>query len=176
MYKFKASEKKNAKLNANLFGSGTILNEVIKAARVLEEKYNVASDVYSITSYKELCRDGLGVERHNLLNPDDQKLTYVSESLQGSKGVYVAASDYVKALPDSISKWVPGRLYSLGTDGFGRSETRDALRNFFEVDHRYIVLATLKALADEGKIKIDVVKKAMKELGIDSNKLNPMLV
>jgi len=88
----------------------------------------------------------------------------------------VAASDYVKALPDSISKWVPGRLYSLGTDGFGRSETREALRNFFEVDHRYIVLATLKALADEGKIKMDVVKKAMKELDIDANKLNPMLV
>jgi pyruvate dehydrogenase E1 component len=176
MYKFKASEKKNAKLNANLFGSGTILNEVIKAARVLEEKYNVAGDVYSITSYKELCRDGLGVERHNLLNPDDQKTTYVTQCLEGSKGVYVAASDYVKALPDSISKWVPGRLYSLGTDGFGRSETREALRNFFEVDHRYIVLATLKALADEGKIKMDVVKKAMKELDIDANKLNPMLV
>ena len=175
MYKFQSAPKKS-KLRAQLFGSGTILNEVIKAARVLADDYGVAADVWSVTSYKELCRDGLGVERHNLLNPDDQQVPYVTQCLEKEDGVFVAASDYVKALPDSVSKWVPRKLYSLGTDGFGRSESREALRDFFEVDHRYVVLATLKALADDGKIKLEVVKKAMTDLGIDSNKLNPMLV
>ncbi|HEX8832865.1 MAG TPA: pyruvate dehydrogenase (acetyl-transferring), homodimeric type [Abditibacteriaceae bacterium] len=177
MYRIQPSQKKDAKHRAQLFGSGTILNEVRKAAEILEQKYNVAADVWSVTSYKELARDGLGVERHNLLNPDDQKTAYVTQCLQDAgDSVYVASSDYMKVLPDSIAKWVPGRLYSLGTDGFGRSETRQTLRDHFEVDHRYVVLATLKALADEKKIKIDVVKKAIKELGIDVNKPNPMIV
>jgi pyruvate dehydrogenase E1 component len=175
MYKFRISEKKGAKHNAQLFGSGTILNEVLKAAEILEEKYSVASDVWSITSYKQLYVDAISAERHNLLNPDDQQAPYITQCLQDEKGVFVAASDYVKALPESVAKYVPGRLYALGTDGFGRSETRDALRDFFEVDHRYVVVATLKALADEGKIKLDVVKKAIKELGIEPNKLNPLV-
>jgi pyruvate dehydrogenase E1 component len=175
MYKFRISEKKNAKHNAQLFGSGTILNEVLKAAQILEDKYSVATDVWSITSYKQLYMDAIAAERHNLLNPDEQQTPYITQCLQGEKGVFVAASDYVKTLPESVSKFVPGRLYTLGTDGFGRSETREALRDFFEVDHRYVVVATLKALADEGKVKLDVVKKAIKELGIDANKLNPLV-
>jgi pyruvate dehydrogenase E1 component len=177
MYKFKASTKTDAKLHAQLLGSGTILNEVIKAAQILEEKYGVASDVWSVTSYKELCRDGLGIERKNLLHPGEPKqLPYVTQCLQDAPGVFVAASDNVKALPDTISKWVPKKLHSLGTDGYGRSESRAALRDFFEVDHRYVILATLTALADEKKIKWDVVKKAIQDLGINQNKLNPMLV
>ncbi len=176
LYKFRPSEK-SSKLRAQLLGSGAILNEVLKAQRVLEEQYDVSADVWSVTSYKELCRDGLGVERHNLLNPGgEQQVPYVTQCLQNEDGVFVAASDYVKALPDTISKWVPRRLTSLGTDGFGRSDLRQALRDFFEVDHRYIVLATLTALANDKQIKIEVVQKAMTDLGINADKLNPMLV
>jgi pyruvate dehydrogenase E1 component len=174
MYKYKPSEKTGAKLRAQLLGSGSILNEVLKAQRVLEEKYNVSADVWSVTSYKELYRDAIDVERRNFLHPGEEaQLPYVTQCLQGEDGVFVAASDYVKALPETVSKWVPGRLHTLGTDGYGRSETRQALRDFFEVDHRYIVLATLTALANDKKIKMDVVKKAMKELEINPDKLNP---
>jgi pyruvate dehydrogenase E1 component len=175
MYPFKKSQK-SSKLKATLFGSGTILNEVIKAQEILEEKYGVAADVWSITSYKELNRDGLDCERYNLLHPGEaKKVPYVTQQLESAKdGVFVASSDYMKLLPDSIAKWVPGRLYSLGTDGFGRSETRPALRDFFEVDHRFVVLATLTALAEEKKIKPDVVKKAIKDLNINPDKLNPL--
>jgi pyruvate dehydrogenase E1 component len=175
MYKFKASDKKNLKLKANLFGSGTILNEVIKAAQILEDDYRVASDVWSITSYKELRRDALEIERWNFLNPTaKQKLSYIEKTLEKEDGVFVAASDYVKALPDSVSKWFPHRLYSLGTDGFGRSETREVLRDFFEVDAKHIVFATLTALFKEGKIQDKILEKAAKELDINPNKRNPM--
>lgn len=175
MYRFKSSEKKNAKLKANLLGSGTIMNEVIKAAEILEEKYNVASDIWSVTSYKELRREALEVERYNLLNPSEkEKVPYVS-TLIDNDGVIVASSDYVKALPDSISKWLPKTVISLGTDGFGRSEGRKELRDFFEVDARYITLATLYGLAKEKKIKMKTVQKAIEELEIDPGKLNPFI-
>jgi len=175
MYKFKASDKKNLKLKANLFGSGTILNEVIKAAQILEDDYRVASDVWSVTSYKELRREALEVERWNLLNPTaKQKTSYIEKALEKEDGVFVAASDYVKTLPDSIGKWFPTRLYSLGTDGFGRSETREALRDFFEVDAKHIVFAALTALFKEGKFQDKALEKAAKELGINPNKRNPM--
>lgn len=176
MYKFKASGKKNLKLKAQLFGSGTILNEVIKAAQILEDDYRIGTDIWSVTSYKELRRDAVDVERWNMLNPTEkQKKNYIEKTLEKSDGVFVAASDYVKTLPDSISKWFPGRLYSLGTDGFGRSETREALRDFFEVDAKHIVFATLVALFKEGKIQDKAVEKAAKELGINPDKLNPMI-
>lgn len=176
MYKFKASDKKNLKLKAQLFGSGTILNEVIKAAHILEDDYRVSCDIWSVTSYKELRRDALDAERWNLLNPTEkQRKCYIEKSLEKENGVFVAASDYVKDLPDSVSKWFPGRLYSLGTDGFGRSETREALRDFFEVDAKHIVFATLVALFKEGKIQDKAVEKAAKELGINPDKLNPMI-
>ena len=175
MYPFRVSQK-TAKHRAQLFGSGTILNEVLKAAEILEEKYNVAADVWSVTSYKCLHTDAQEAERHNLLNPTGEaQVPYITQCLQDAKdSVFVASSDYMKALPESVAKWVPGRLYSLGTDGFGRSETRGALRDFFEVDHRYVILATLKALADVKKIKPEVVAKAMTELGIAADKKNPM--
>jgi pyruvate dehydrogenase E1 component len=175
MYKFKASDKKNAKMKAQLFGSGTIMNEVLKAATILEEDYNVASDVWSVTSYKELRKDALEVERWNLLNPNSsQKVSYISQMLTNEEGVFVASSDYVKTLPDSISKWFPRTLYSLGTDGFGRSEGRAELRDFFEVDAKHIVLAALNGLAKEGKIKPAELDKAMNKLEINSDKKNPM--
>jgi pyruvate dehydrogenase E1 component len=114
------------------------------------------------------------VERHNLLHPDKEKTPYVSTLIHNS-GVIVAASDYVKTLPDSISKWLPNKLHSLGTDGFGRSEARNELRDFFEVDAKHIVFTTLYALHKEGKYKLADLKKAMKELGINAGKLNPMI-
>lgn len=175
MYKFSSSDKKNSKLRAQLFGSGTILNEVIKAAQILEDDYRVATDVWSVTSYKELRRDALDIERLNMLNPTKKpKQNYIQKTLEKEEGVFVAASDYVKALPDSVAKWFPGYLYSLGTDGFGRSESRAMLRDFFEVDAKHIVFATLTALFKEGKIQDKVLDKAAKELGINPGKRNPM--
>jgi pyruvate dehydrogenase E1 component len=176
MYKFKNSDKKSTKLKAHLFGSGTILNEVIKASEILEEDYRVACDVWSITSYKELRRNALEVERWNLFHPlESPKKNYIQQTLEKEEGVFVAASDYVKALPDSVAKWFPSYLYSLGTDGFGRSDSRSALRDFFEVDAKHIVFATLVALFREGKIQDKTLDKAIKELGINTDKKNPMI-
>jgi pyruvate dehydrogenase E1 component len=177
LYRFKASEKKDAKMHAQLLGSGAMMLQVLEAQKILEEKYGVAADVWSVTSYKELYKDGSEVERWNMLHPGEKpRVAYVTEALSkaGKDCVFVAASDYVKALPDSISQWVPGKLVSLGTDGFGRSESREALRDFFEVDAKFIVLATLSALARQGTIKPDVVNTAIKELGINPEKPSPM--
>jgi pyruvate dehydrogenase E1 component len=175
MYRFRSSPKKDAKLRAQLFGSGTIMLQVLKAQEVLEN-YGVAADVWSITSYKELYKDGNETERWNMLNANGKsRETYIAQCLKDAPGVFVAASDYVKALPNSVAKWFPRRLMALGTDGFGRSESRAALRDFFEVDHRYITVATLWELAREKQIGMDVVQKAMQDLKIDPNKPNPAL-
>ena len=175
IYKFKASSKKNSKLKANLFGSGTIINEVIKAQEILEHDYRVAADVWSVTSYKEVRRDALDIERWNMLNPTKKrKISYIAELFNDNDGVFVATTDYLKVLPDSIAKWLPKPLASLGTDGFGRSASRGALRNFFEVDAKHIVFAALGELAKEGKIKNTVLDKAEKELGIKPDKVNPL--
>ena len=175
IYKFRASGKTDAKMRVSLLGSGAMMQEVMKAQKVLEEKYGVAADIYSVTSYKNLYFDGISAERWNMLHPGErEKVPFVTETLKDS-GVVVAASDYVKALPESIAKWVPGRLVALGTDGFGRSETREALREHFEVDAKHIVLGALSGLLREGKIKADVVKGAIKELGINTEKPNPVV-
>jgi pyruvate dehydrogenase E1 component len=173
-YCFKPAASKE-KLKATLLGSGAILNEVLKAQKMLEG-YKVAADVWSVTSYKELYRDAMQVERWNRLHPEDKyKTNYVERCFSKAEGVIVAASDYVKAMPELISQWLPHKLVSLGTDGFGRSEDRESLRDFFEVDARYITVATLSALANDGKIKADVVSKAIKDLGIDVDKEDPSL-
>src|SRR6266481_1193000 len=165
LYLFKPSQKKDAKLRAQLFGSGAIMFEVLKAQEILESKYGVACDVWSVTSYKELYRNGNDCERWNMLHPGEKsRVPFVTEQLKDSQGVLVAASDYMKVLPESIAQWMPRPLLSLGTDGFGRSEGRVALRDFFEVDAKHIVLATLYALAREKKIGIEVVKRAVGEL------------
>ncbi len=175
MYKLKPASKPNLKLKAQLLGSGTILNEVLKAQEILENDYKVAADVWSVTSYKELRKDGLDTDRWNMLHPTAKpKQSYIQKVLGDEEGVFVAASDYVKALPDSIGKWFPRPLYSLGTDGFGRSEGRAELRDFFEVDAKHIVLATLFALLREGKIKNQQIEKAIKDLKINPEKRNPM--
>jgi pyruvate dehydrogenase E1 component len=174
MYKFRASDQKIQKVKAHLLGSGTILNEVIKASEILERDYKVATDIWSVTSYKNLHLDAQETERWNLFNPDkESKLPYISEITKGEKGVFVAASDYVQLMKDGIAKWLPGPLHSLGTFGFGRSEGRKSLRDFFEVDAKHIVYATLYSLMKDGKIKPEIVKKAQTELNINPDKMNP---
>ena len=175
MYRFKAASNGKSKLRAQLFGSGAILREVLRAQEILEEKYGVAADVWSVTSYKALYFDGLEAERWNLLHPGEKpRVPYLSQCLADAPGVFVAATDYLKALPNLVSKWMPRRLASLGTDGFGRSESRASLRDFFEVDARFITLATLHELLQEGKIQASLVQKAIKELGIDTGKPDPL--
>ena len=135
----------------------------------------MAANVWSVTSYKELYRDGNACEHWNLLHPGARapKTPYVSAQLAESEGVLVAASDYVKALPESISQWMPRPLMALGTDGYGRSESRASLRDFFSVDAKHIVLATLTALMREGKLKAADVKAAIGDLGIDTEARDP---
>ncbi len=174
IYRVRSAEKKPKQPRAQLLGSGAILLEVIKAQQILAEKYNVAADVWSVTSYNELYRDGHAAERWNRLHPGEKpKVPYVTQMLGDTEGVIVAASDYVKALPNGIDQWMPRRLTALGTDGFGRSEGRASLRDFFEVDAKFIVQATLNALAKDGAIEASVVTKAIKDLGINPDKPNP---
>jgi pyruvate dehydrogenase E1 component len=176
MYRFRASENKKSKLRAQLFGSGAILREALHAQEILEQKYGVAADVWSVTSYKQLYVDGNEADRWNRLHPKEkQRVPYVTRTLGDAPGVLVAASDYLKTLPNMISKWLPRRLASLGTDGFGRSEGRASLRDFFEVDARFIALTTLHELFVDGKIERSVVDKAIKDLGIDPEKWNPVV-
>ena len=173
-YLVSPSTLKDAKARITLLGSGTILNEVLKAQNLLAERYGVAADVYSVTSYKQLYVDALDCDRWNLLHPaDEPKKPYVATCFGEDPVAFVAASDYVKALPDSIARWLPGPLHSLGTDGFGRSESRAALRNFFEVDARYVTLAALRSLGLQDRIPRDVAAKAVSELELDPEKLNP---
>ncbi len=176
IYKFRTSGLKKSKNKAHLFGSGSIMNLVLEAQTILEEKYNISADVWSVTSYNELRRDAQEIQRWNMLNPEKtKKKPYINSVLEKESGVFVAASDYMKMLPNSIAQWIPGTYVSLGTDGFGRSDTREALRDHFEVDSKYIVLATLTALMGEGKLKSTVVSKAVKDLKINSAKLNPLV-
>ena len=176
MYRFRQTAKQDATRRAQLFGSGAILPEVIKAQEILESTYDVGADVWSVTSYSELYRDGHACERWNMLHPGEpSRVPYVTSCLQNAPGVLIAASDYVKALPDAIDRWLPRPLTALGTDGFGRSESRASLRDFFEVDHRYVVVATLAALAREGAVERSVVQQAIQAFGIDAEKSNPAI-
>ncbi len=173
MYLLKAGGK--GKVRVNLLGAGTILNEVIKAAEILEKDYGVPADIFSVPSFNELRRDALDAERSNQLNPDKPpRVPYVRECLGDRTGPFIAATDYMKILADQIRQWVPGRYVVLGTDGFGRSDCRDQLRYHFEVNAAYIVVASLRALADEGKLDMKTVLAAMKTFGIDPAKPNPV--
>ena len=176
MYRLRAADAKPGGPRAQLLGSGAILNEAVKAQEILGGRYGVAADVWSVTSCQELYRDGHAAERWNRLHPDaPPRVPYVTQCLGDADGVIVAASDYVKALPDTLARWLPRGLTSLGTDGFGRSETRAALREFFEVDAKSIVLTALTGLAREGAIDKGVVTKAINELGINPEKPNPAI-
>jgi pyruvate dehydrogenase E1 component len=176
MYVCKPTSLPDAQRRAQLFGSGTILIEALKAQQILEEKYGVGADVWSVTSYVKLYRDGHACDRWNRLHPGEPaREPYVSQVTRDRPGVFVAASDYLKTLPDAIDKWLPRRLQALGTDGFGRSDTRAELRNFFEVDARFIVLATLHALMQEGQVEAAVVQQAIADLRIDAEKADPAI-
>jgi pyruvate dehydrogenase E1 component len=176
LYRYRAATNPAAALRAQLFGSGAILPEVVKAQEILESKYNVAADVWSVTSYSELYREGHACERWNMLHPGEPpRVPYVAQCMRDASGVLIAASDYVKALPDSIDRWLPRPLTALGTDGFGRSESRAALREFFEVDYRYVVVATLAALARDGKLDAAIVDQAINAHGINPEKSNPAI-
>ena len=165
------------KVRATLLGSGTILREVLAAAQVLEKDYGVPSDVFSVTSFSELRREALEIERSNMLHPTEaQKVPYVQQLLKDREGPVIAATDYMRNVPDQIRQWVGGRYVTLGTDGFGRSDSRAALRKHFEVDRNHIVVAALKALADEGKVDRATVVKAIKSLGVDPSKPVPWKV
>jgi pyruvate dehydrogenase E1 component len=172
LYKYRAATGGKAVLQ--LFGSGPILNEALRAQDMLAEKFQIWADVWSVTSYNELRRDALDTERWNRLNPDQQeRRPYILGALEGSDGPIVAASDYMKAWPDQLSPWLKDRLVSLGTDGFGRSDNRRHLRRHFENDAESIVAAALAKLARDGKFDATKAKAAIQELGIDPEKRNP---
>ncbi len=172
IYKFRAAAKGKAKIN--LFGSGPILNEALRAQEMLAERYKVEADVWSVTSYNELRRDCLAVERWNRLHPEEEARTpYLLRALDGVKTPIVAASDYMKVTVDQLAPWLPGRLETLGTDGFGRSENRQYLRRHFENNAEHIVYAALARLARDGKIDKAIPAKALVELGIDPEKPDP---
>ncbi|MCC5793887.1 MAG: pyruvate dehydrogenase (acetyl-transferring), homodimeric type [Chromatiales bacterium] len=165
------------KLRVQLLGSGTILREVLAAAEMLENDWGVAADVWSVTSFSELRRDGLDCERWNMLNPEEApRSSYVHRCVAGLQGPFIAATDYMRTVADQIRPWIPGRYSVLGTDGYGRSDSRAALRDFFEVDRRYVTLAALKALADEGQLAPATVVDAREKLGIAADKPNPVNV
>jgi pyruvate dehydrogenase E1 component len=160
-----------------LLGSGTILRESIAAAEILERDWGVSGDVWSVTSFTELRRDGMETERWNLLHPAEKpRKAYVTEQLERTAGPIIASTDYMRLFADQIRAYLPkGREYRvLGTDGFGRSDTRAKLREFFEVDRHFIVLASLKALSEEGLVPAAKLLEAMKKYGIDASKANPM--
>jgi pyruvate dehydrogenase E1 component len=173
---YKLRPAKSGKATLQLFGSGPILNEALRAQEILADKYGMAADVWSVTSYNELRRDALAIERWNRLHPaEPEKRPYILDVLKGADGPIVAATDYMKAVPDQLSPWLTNRLVSLGTDGFGRSDNREHLRRFFEVNAESIVAAALSRLAREGKFDAQRAQKALAELGVESEKVDPAI-
>jgi pyruvate dehydrogenase E1 component len=177
MYKFRERTSAVGTRHVQLLGSGCILPEVLKAQEILAERYGVSSTVWSVTSYKELRRDALEIRRWNMLHPDQPaRLSYLEKAVGGAPGPFVAASDYMRALPEQIAAWLPGGLTALGTDGFGRSDTRRALRRFFEVDAAAVTVAALYALCERRQVSAAVVKKAIEDLEIDTEQPAPWTV
>jgi pyruvate dehydrogenase E1 component len=175
LYRFKAGAE-DKKIKAHIFGSGPIIVQALKAQQILADKYGISADVWSATNYKELRADALLCQRWNMLHPTEPtRKSYVEKLLENEKGAFVAVSDFMRIVPDQIAPWVPGGLFTLGTDGFGRSETRANLRRFFEVDAESTVIATLYALAQKGHIEKSVVAQAIKDLGVNPEKVFPQL-
>lgn len=177
MYRFQRSQAKKAKLQAQILASGPAMGAALEAAAKLEE-YGVAADVWSVTSYKELHQDALSVQRHNMLHPTEEpRVSYVAAQLsrENAPGVLISVTDYIKLGADGLNGHLDRKLWTLGTDGFGRSEAREELRDHFEVDTKHVILATLYALQRDGKIKGEIVAKAIKDLGIDTTREAPVL-
>jgi pyruvate dehydrogenase E1 component len=178
LYRFKRSEKPaSIKQRVQLLGSGTILREVIEAAKLLEKDFEVAADIWSVPSFNLLGRDGLEVERWNRLHPlETPKVPYITNCLEDSEGPVIVATDYMKQYAEQVRAFIPRTYVVLGTDGFGRSDTRQQLRRFFEVDRYYVAVSALKALADEGLIAKELVVKAMQQYQINPDKPNPLSI
>lgn len=177
LYKYRSQEVENARGRIQLFGSGPILREALRAQEVLAERYRVASDVWSVTSYKQLGFEAMEAGRWNALHPTEPpRDSYIEKCLKGTEGPYIAVSDYVRLVPEMIAPWIPGELITLGTDGFGRSESRQALRRFFEIDAESIVIASLGSLAKLGKIDRKEIQQAIEDLGMDPEKPAPWMV
>ncbi|HWC89077.1 MAG TPA: pyruvate dehydrogenase (acetyl-transferring), homodimeric type, partial [Pirellulales bacterium] len=175
MYKLNSVDAGAKKPKVQLLGSGAILREALRAQQLLAEKFHVSSDVWSVTSYRELRREAQAAERWNLLHPTSKpRRSYLEEVVDDEQGPWIASSDYVRAVSEQISPWIPGGLYALGTDGLGRSDLRPRLRRHFEVDAENIVLASLRQLARQKKIDMAVVGKAVKQLDIDPEKIDPV--
>ena len=175
LYRFKAGPA-DKKLKAHIFGSGPIINQALRAQQILGERYGVSADVWSATNYKELRNQTLLCQRWNMLHPTEPpRKSYLQKLLEKEQGVFVAVSDAMRIVPDQIAPWVPGGLMTLGTDGFGRSDTRANLRRFFEVDAESAVIATLFALAEKGQVERSVVARAIKDLGVNPEKVFPQL-
>ena len=173
----KLTKNKKKSFNVNLMGAGTILHEVIAASKILADDYSITSDIWSLTSINELVRDGQEIDRWNMLNPEkNKKMAYIERILEDSNGPFVIATDYMKAYGEQLRKYIPDDLHVLGTDGFGRSDSRETLRNFFEVDRYFIVIATLNILAQQDKISANELKRAIKTFDIDVDKLNPLIL
>jgi pyruvate dehydrogenase E1 component len=175
IYKLETVAAKKAVANVQLMGSGTILNEVRRAAQILSDDYNVSSDVYSVTSFNELARDGQEATRWNMLHPDSApKQAYINSVITKEAGPAIAATDYIKSYSDQVRAFIDTEYRCLGTDGFGRSDSRANLRTHFEVNAEYVVVASLYELANRGDIKSKVVVEAIKRFNIDAEKLNPL--
>jgi pyruvate dehydrogenase E1 component len=177
LYKLRPGERGASapRSTVHLLGSGPILRQTLRAQELLAERFGIAADVWSATSYKELRRDALECERWNMLHPTQPpRQSYLERVLAKEQGVYIAASDYLKTMPDLIARWVPGGLHPLGTDGFGRSDSRQALRRFFEVDAESITIAALYQLMKRGEVEAPRVQRAIEELGVDPAKVDPM--
>jgi pyruvate dehydrogenase E1 component len=176
LYRFKSAPIPAAPgMKVHLFGSGVIVRECLRAQGILAERYGIAADVWSATSYKALRRDALACDRWNRLHPSDpQRKSHVEQLLEREEGVFVAATDYMKSVPEMIWQWVPGGITALGTDGFGRSDDRPVLRRHFEMDAECIAIAALSRLANKGVIKPAMVQKAIRELGVDPEKVDPV--
>jgi len=176
MYAFRKGADKDGP-RVQLLGSGTIFNEVIAAAELLREDWGVESDLWGVPSFNELARDGHDVERWNLLHPmEEPKKTHLQQKLAGNEGPVVAATDYIRMFPEQVRSQLDRTYITLGTDGFGRSDTREKLRHFFEVDRYWVTLAALKALADDGLIDRAKVAAALVKYELDPNKPNPVTV
>jgi pyruvate dehydrogenase E1 component len=173
IYKLRSAEP-SRRHRVQLFGSGSILREVLRAAEILE-RYDVGADVWSVTSYQLLRNDALACERHNrLVQGDEPAVPYITRVLEGYAGPFIAATDYMKLVPDQVARWIPGRFVPLGTDGYGPSDTRPALRRHFEVDAEAVTVAALDALCQEGQVSSELVREAIAELGVDPSKVDPM--
>ncbi len=176
IYRLNSVDAGSGTHQVQLFGSGPILRSVLSAQKILADEFNVSSTVWSVTSYTELRRDAHGCQRWNMFHPDEPpRKSYLETVIEGAEGPFIAASDWVQALVEQIDPWIPGGLFALGTDGMGRSETRAALRRHFEVDAECITIAALYRLCQEGKIAAKTVAGAIQSLGVDPEKVNPIM-